>query len=75
MRQQILSLKTATKLSKTRQNATKNPFIINHSDHWFDILEKTVKDLGLEDRPDLIRNADELKSVRSFLLGVSQLKK
>ena len=40
MRQQKLSLKNATKLSKPRQNATKNPFIINH---WFDILEKTVK--------------------------------
>ena len=49
--------KNCHKLSKPHQNATKNPFMINH---WFDILEKTVKDLRLEDRPDLIWNADEL---------------
>ena len=27
--------------------------------HWFDILEETVKKLGIEDRPDLIWNSDE----------------
>ena len=56
MRRQNLSLKTATKLSKPYQNATKNPFLINHC---FEILEKTVKELVLEDRPDLIWNTDE----------------
>ena len=48
---------TAIKLSKSCQNARKDPFIINH---WFDILKKTVKNLRLEDRPDLLWNADEL---------------
>ena len=51
-----LSLKEATKLSSCRYNATKNPFIVNH---YFDILEKTIKDLGIEGRPDLIWNVDE----------------
>ena len=51
-----LSLKNATKLSKARSNATKNPFIINH---WYDLLEETIDKLGLGDRPDLIWNADE----------------
>ena len=39
IKQQNLSLKNATKLSKPCQNATKNPFNINH---WFDILEETI---------------------------------
>ena len=56
MRRENLSLKTATKLSKPHQNITINPFLIND---WFHILEETVKDLVLEDRPDLIWNADE----------------
>jgi len=51
-----LSLKNATKLSKARHNATKNPFIVNH---WFDILGDTVTRLGLSERPDLIWNCDE----------------
>ena len=51
-----LSLKNATKLSKPRQNATKNPFIINH---WFDILEETIENLGLKEGQDLIWNADK----------------
>ena len=40
-------------LTKIQKN---NPFIINH---WFDILEKTVKVLGQEDRFDLIVKDDE----------------
>ena len=56
IKQQNLSLKNATKLSKPCQNATKNPFIINH---WFDILEETIENLGLKECPDLIWNVDE----------------
>ena len=56
MKQQNLSLKNATKLSKPCQNATKNPFIINH---WFDILEESIENLGLKECPDLIWNVDE----------------
>ena len=51
-----LSLKEATKLCVSRHNATRNPFIVNH---FYDLLEKTVKELNIEDRPDLIWNADE----------------
>ena len=51
MKQQNLSLKNTTKLSKPCQNPTKNTFIINH---WFDILEETIENLGLKERPDLI---------------------
>ena len=46
----------STKLPKPRQNATKNPFIISHR---FDILEETIENLGLKERPDLIWNLDE----------------
>ena len=53
---QNLSLKHAAKLSKARRNATKNPFIIKH---WYDLLEKTISNLQLENRPDLIWNVDE----------------
>ena len=56
MKKQHLSFKNATKLCKARYNATKNPFIVNH---WFDILEETVKKLGIEDRSDLLWNSDE----------------
>ena len=56
MKRQNLSLKQAIKLCKARRDATKNPFIIYH---YFDILEETVKKLGIEDRPDLIWNSDE----------------
>ena len=56
IRKNKLSLKEATKLCTARHNATKNPFIVNH---WFDILEKTVDDLGIRERLDLIWNADE----------------
>ena len=56
MKRQNLSLKNATKLSKPCQNATKNPFIINH---WFDILEESIENLGLKECPDLIWNVDE----------------
>ena len=55
MKRQNLSLKNA-KLSKPCQNATKNPFIINH---WFDILKETIENLGLKECPDLIWNVDE----------------
>ena len=51
MKQQNLSLKNTTKLSKPCQNPTKNTFIVNH---WFDILEETIENLGLKERPDLI---------------------
>ena len=56
MTDQNLSLKHATKLCKARRNATKNPFIINH---WYDLLEKTISNQQLENRPDLIWNVDE----------------
>ena len=56
MTDQNLSLQHATKLCKARRNATKNPFIINH---WYDLLEKTISNLQLENRPDLIWNVDE----------------
>ena len=51
-----LSLKNATKLSKARYNATKNPFVIFH---WFDLLEETIRKLGTVDRPDLTWNSNE----------------
>ena len=56
MTDQNLSLKHATKSCKARRNVTKNPFIINH---WYDLLEKTISNLELENRPDLIWNVDE----------------
>ena len=56
MKQQNLSLKNATKLSKPHQNTIKNPFIINH---WFDIIEETIENLGLKECPDLIWNVDK----------------
>ena len=56
MKQQNLSLKKCYKTIKPCQNATKNPYIINH---WFDILEETTENLGLKESPDLIWNVDE----------------
>ena len=53
---QNLSAKKGTTLSTSRYNATKNPFIIIH---FYDLLEKSVSDLGLQERPDLIWNCDE----------------
>ena len=51
-----LSLKEATKLSRAWYNATKNPFIIYN---YFDLLEKTIHELGLQNRAELIWNCDE----------------
>ena len=51
-----LSLKQATKLSIVRHNATRNPFIVYH---FYEIVAKTLDDLQIGDRPDLIWNADE----------------
>ena len=51
-----LSLKEATKLSRPRYNATKNPFVVYH---YFDLLEKTISNLGLENKPEVIWNCDE----------------
>lgn len=51
-----LSSKQATTLSTARYNATKNPFVIYQ---YYDLLDKTVNDLGLQNRPDLIWNCDE----------------
>ena len=51
-----LSIKDATKLSVARHTATRNPFVIYH---FYDLLEKTIKNLKLEKRPDLIWNLDE----------------
>ena len=56
MKKKNLSAKQATTLSSARYNATKNPFIIFH---FYDLLEKTIKELNLEHRPDLIWNCDE----------------
>ena len=56
MKRNNLSLKDATKLSVARYSATKNPFIIYH---FYDILENTMKDVGIENRPDLFWNCDE----------------
>ena len=56
MTDQNLSLKYATKLCKACPNATKIPFIINH---WYDLLEKTISNLQLKNRPYLIWNVDE----------------
>ena len=49
-KRQNLSLKNAIKLSKPCQNA------INH---WFDILEETIENVGLKERLDLIWNVEE----------------
>ena len=51
-----LSLKEATKLCISRHNATRNPYIIYH---FYDLLEKTLRNMGIQDRPDLIWNLDE----------------
>ena len=56
MKRNNLSLKEATKLCVDRYNATKNPFIVYH---FYDILEQTINDLGIENRPDLLWNCDE----------------
>ena len=70
MKRNNLSLKEATKLCVARYNATKNPFIVYH---FYDILEQTINDLGIENRPDLLWNCDEsgfhtnLKNAKSFL--------
>ena len=56
MKRNNLSLKEATKLCVARYNATKNPFIVYH---FYDILEQTINDLGIENRPDLLWNCDE----------------
>ena len=56
MRNKNLSLKEATKLSITRHNATQNPYIIYH---FYGLLEKTIDELGIVDRPDLVWNLDE----------------
>ena len=39
-----LSLKDASKLSKERHNATRNPFIIYQ---FYDLLQTTINELGL----------------------------
>ena len=54
MKRQNLSLKTVKTTPKC---------IINY---WFDILEETIENLGLKERPDLIWNVDE--SVGSSLV-------
>ena len=51
-----LSSKQATTLSTSRYNATKNPFVIYD---FYDLVEKTIDELGIQDRPDLIWNCDE----------------
>ena len=56
LKDENLSLKDATKLSKERHNATRNPFIIYR---FYDMPQKTVNELGLENRADLICNCDE----------------
>ena len=56
MKKQNLSLKKCYKTFQGKITLQKNPFIVNH---WFNILEETVKKLGIEDRPDLICNSDE----------------
>ena len=56
LKDQRLSLKDATKLSKERHNATRNPYIIYK---FYDMLENLIEKLGIADRPDLFWNADE----------------
>ena len=51
-----LSLKEATKLSRARYNATKNPFVVNH---FYDLVEEKTKELNLENKPSSIWNMDE----------------
>ena len=41
----------ATTLSSPKYNTTKYPFIIFH---FYDLLKKTIKELDLEYRPDLV---------------------
>ena len=47
-----------------------NPFVIYHFDN---ILKKNLTQVGIENRPDLVRNCDEpelnLGSVRSYPKG------
>ena len=65
-----LSLKEATKLSQPRYNATKNPFVIYH---YFDLLEKIISNLGLENKPEVIWNCDEsgLQKVQPSFLNLN----
>ena len=56
MKQNNLSLKEATKLSVACYNATKNLFVIYQI---YDILEKTLTQLGIKNCLDLVRNCDE----------------
>ena len=56
MDKNCLSLKEARKLSRARYNVTKNQFIIYN---YFDLLEKTIHELRLQNRTELIWNCNE----------------
>ena len=43
-------------MSWPRYNATKNPFVVYD---YFDLLEKTITYLGLENKPEVISNCNE----------------
>ena len=56
MKRKNLHAKQATTLNSARYNAANNLFIIFH---FYDILEKTIKELNLQHCHDLIWNCDE----------------
>ena len=65
-----LFFKEATKFSVVRYSAMQNRFGIYH---FYNILKKNLTQVGIENRPDLVRNCDEpglnLGSVRSYPKG------
>ena len=56
LKDEKLSLKEATKLSRERHNATRNPYIVCK---FYDLLGEMVQKLGVANRPDLLWNCDE----------------
>ena len=44
------------KLSRPCYNPTNNPFVVYH---YFNLLEKTISNLGLENKPEVIWNCNE----------------
>ena len=50
------SLKEATNLSAAQYNGANNPFVVYH---FYEVIDKTMEKLGVEDRPGQLWNCDE----------------
>ncbi|XP_064107917.1 uncharacterized protein LOC135216478 [Macrobrachium nipponense] len=71
MKRHKLRLKKGTSMQVDRKERTSDPFIINS---FYDVIEKEVQDLQLQDKPGHIYNLDEtsfpLHSSKTHTLGV-----